>query len=304
MKFKKLLKRRCSISVPGSDFRKIQKAAGSGIDHVFIDLEDSVAPSSKDMARENVIKGLNELDWGNTLRCFRINGLDTKWCYRDIIEVVSKAGNNLNSLMIPKVKYAKDVHFVETLLEQVELGHGIKEPLQLELLIEEVEAIENIKEIAAASERNIALHFGVGDYVRATGVDGRDAFEKTRFVQGDIWHYERKRLVVAARMNGLYAIDGPYPYIKNEEGYSEVARQALTLGMNGKWAIHPIQIAMANKVFTPDPAEVVKYRGWLKEFEEASKQGKGAIQLDGVMLDEAVVPMLKSVIDHAEFLAS
>jgi len=163
--------------------------------------------------------------------------------------------------------------------------YKIKTPLQIELLVEEVEAIENIKEIAAASERNIALHFGVGDYVRATGVDGRDAFEKTRFVQGDIWHYERKRLVVAARMNNLYAIDGPYPYIKNEEGYTDVARQALTLGMNGKWAIHPIQIPMANKVFTPDPNEVSKYRRWLQEFEAASKQGKGAIQLDGVMLE-------------------
>jgi len=130
MKYKKRLKRRCSISVPGSDYRKIQKAAGSGIDHVFIDLEDSVSPKVKPEARKNVIKGLNELDWGTTLKCFRINGLDTGWCYQDIIEVVGQAGNNLDALMIPKVKYERDVHFVETLLEQpllIGLLHFISE---------------------------------------------------------------------------------------------------------------------------------------------------------------------------------
>jgi len=304
MKYKKRLKRRCSISVPGSDYRKIQKAAGSGIDHVFIDLEDSVSPKVKPEARKNVIKGLNELDWGTTLKCFRINGLDTGWCYQDIIEVVGQAGNNLDALMIPKVKYERDVHFVETLLEQVEKEHNIISPVALEILVEEVEAIENIKEIAAASDRIIALHFGVGDYMRSSGTDGQDGLGEPRFIQGDIWHYERKRLVIAARMNGLYAIDGPYPYIKNEAGYKKVAREALTLGMDGKWAIHPIQIAFANDVFTPHPKEVAQYRRWLAAFEEASAAGKGAIQMDGVMLDEAIVPMLESVIEQSEFLNS
>jgi len=304
MSYKKKLKRRCSISVPGSEYRKIQKAAGSGIDHVFIDLEDSVAPSAKPEARKNVIKGLNELDWGNTLRCFRINGLDTGWCYQDIIEVVGQAGNNLNSLMIPKVKEARDVHFVETLLEQVEKENNIKEPIEIEILVEEVEAIENIKEIASASDRINALHFGVGDYMRSTGTAGQDSFGEPRYIQGDIWHYERKRLVVAARMNGLYAIDGPYPYITNTDGYTKVAKHAITLGMDGKWAIHPAQIELANKVFTPDPKEVEQYRKWLAAFEEASAKGKGAIQMDGVMLDEAAIPMLQAVIDKSDFLNS
>ena len=304
MKYKKRLKRRCSISVPGSDFRKIQKAAGSGIDHVFIDLEDSVAPSVKPVARKNVIKGLNELDWGKTLKCFRINGLDTNWCYQDIIEVVGQAGNNLDSLMIPKVKEVRDVHFIETLLEQVEKEHGIEKPIGIEILVEEVEAVENIKEIAACSDRNIALHFGIGDYRRSSGTAGQDGFGEPRYIQGDMWHYERKRLVIAARMNGLYAIDGPYPYIKNEKGYKHVAREALTLGMDGKWAIHPIQIGFANDIFTPNPKEVAQYRRWLAAFEEASANGKGAIQMDGVMLDEAVVPMLAAVIEQSDFLNS
>jgi len=304
MKFKKRLKRRCSISVPGSDYKKIQKAAGLGIDHVFVDLEDSVAPSAKPQARKNVIKGLKELDWGNTLKCYRINGLDTGWCYQDIIEVVGEAGNHLDSLMIPKVMFAKDVHFVATLLEQVEKEYNIKEPIAIEILAEEVEAIENIKEIAAASDRVIALHFGVGDYIRSSGTDTRDGWGEPRFTQEDIWQYERKRLVIAARMNGLYAIDGPYPYIHNEEGYKKVAREALTLGMDGKWAIHPIQMGYANEIYTPDPKDVAQYRKWLEAFKEASAAGKGAIQLDGMMLDEAVVPMLESVIEHAEFLNS
>lgn len=304
MKFKKQLKRRCSISVPGSDVRKIQKAAGSGIDHVFMDLEDSVAPSAKPQARKNVIEALNTLNWGNTLRCYRINGLDTRWCYQDIIEVVGHAGNNLDSLMIPKVMYARDVHFVETLLTQVEKESGLEKTIDIEILVEEVEAIANIKEIAAASPRNIALHFGVGDYLRATGTDGRDAFGEPRFIQGDTWGYERKQLVIAARVNHLYAVDGPYPYIKNVEGYKKVAKEAITYGMNGKWAIHPIQIALANEVFTPPAKEVEQYRKWLNIFEEASAQGKGAIQVDGIMLDEAAVPMLQSVIEHADFLNS
>jgi len=304
MKYKKRLKRRCSISVPGSDYYKIQKAAGSGIDHVFIDLEDSVAPSAKPDARKNVIKGLTELEWGKTLKCFRINGLDTGWCYQDIIEVVGQAGNHLDSLMIPKVMHARDVHFVETLLEQVEKEHNIKEPLGIEILAEEVEAIENIKEIAAASERNIALHFGVGDYMRSSSTDGQDGFGEPRFIQGDLWHYERKRLMIAAKMNGLYAIDGPYPYIKNAEGYNKVAKEALTIGMDGKWAIHPVQIPLANKVFTPDPKEVEQSKKWLEAFKKASAEGKGAIQIDGMMLDEAVIPMLQAIIEKSNFLNS
>jgi len=140
--------------------------------------------------------------------------------------------------------------------------------------------------------------------MRSSGTDGQDGLGEPRFIQGDIWHYERKRLVIAARMNGLYAIDGPYPYIKNEAGYKKVAREALTLGMDGKWAIHPIQIAFANDIFTPHPKEVAQYRRWLAAFEEASAAGKGAIQMDGVMLDEAIVPMLESVIEQSEFLNS
>ena len=304
MKFKKQLKRRCSISVPASDLRKISKAAESGVDHVFLDLEDSVAPSAKPDARQNVVQAFNTMNWGKTMRCFRINGLDTGWCYQDIIEVVSQAGNNIDSLMIPKVMYARDVHYVETLLTQVEKANNIENPIAIEILVEEVEAIANIKEIAAASPRNIAMHFGVGDYMRSSGTDGRDSFGEPRHIQGDIWHYERKQLVIAARVNHLYAVDGPYPYIKNADGYKAVAKEAISLGMNGKWAIHPSQIALANEVFTPDPKEVEKYRYYLKVFKEASANGKGAIQVDGQMLDEAVVPALEAVINHADFLNS
>lgn len=295
-------KRRCHLSVPADDYHKIEKAASSGVDFVFIDLEDSISPKAKVAARANIIKGYKELAWGKTTKCYRINGLDTEWCYEDIIEVVSQAGEEIDTLMIPKVKSVGDVVFVDTLLSQVEMKYRITKPIGLELLIEEVEGIENISEIAKASTRTEALHFGIGDYSRSMGIDARDGFGSPRFYEGDIWHYVRSRIVVAARANGLVAVDGPYPHLGNKEGFKKVAQKALSLGMKGKWAIHPSQIALANGVFTPNPKEVAQFRAMKAAIEKASAAGKGAIQFNGMMLDEAVIPMLEAVIEQSEFL--
>ncbi|TNF83369.1 CoA ester lyase [Pseudomonas sp. ICMP22404] len=295
-------RRRCQLSVPASSLRKIEKALGSGVDHVFLDLEDAVAPSKKAEARQNAIVAFNEMDWGSTVRCFRMNGLDSHWAYEDLVTVVEAAGQNIDTLIIPKVKHARDVHFVETFLEQIELKMGFEKKIGLELLIEEVEGVANINELAMASSRVESLMFGIGDYTRAQGVDFRDAFGKPRYYPGDIWHYQRSAIAVAARMAGADFVDGPWALIPDMEGYRNECRMVKTLGGVGKWAIHPTQIPVAMEEFSPSRQEVETAVRYLTEFEAAKAQGIGAIKTaEGGLLDIAAVPLLKQVIDQARF---
>lgn len=295
-------RRRCMMSVPGSSERKIAKALDMNVDHIFLDLEDSVAPQMKPEARLNVIRAFNEMDWGNSVRCFRMNGIDSFWAIEDITQVVTAAGANIQTIMIPKVKYAKDVHFVETLVELIEQQQGFSHKIGFELLIEEVEGIHNINEIVAASDRIESLIFGIGDYTRAQGVDIRDAMGKPRFYPGDIWHYQRSVLAVAARVIGADYIDGPWSLIPDMDGYERECKMVKTLGGVGKWAIHPTQVAVAQSEFGPSAQEIKMATKSLAMFEEARAKGLGAIKTpNGGMLDEAAIPLLQNIINQAEF---
>jgi len=295
-------RRRSVLAVPGSSMRKIEKALGLDVDHVFLDLEDAVAPQMKPEARLNVIKAFNEMDWGTTVRCFRMNGIDSYWALEDLTQVISAAGNNIDTLVIPKVKYARDVHFVETILELLEEKYDIKEKIGLEILIEEVEGIHNIKEIAASSDRIESFMFGVGDYTRAQGVDFRDACGQARFYPGDIWHFQRSTLAVAASTIGADYIDGPWGLIPDLDGYRNECRMVKTLGGVGKWAIHPTQVEISMEEFGPSDEEISLSKQGIAMFDEAKAQGKGAIKTpDGILLDEAILPMLQNVLDSAEF---
>lgn len=295
-------RRRCMMSVPGSSMAKIEKALAMDVDHIFLDLEDAVAPQLKPEARLNVIKAFNEMEWGNTVRCFRMNGIDSYWAIEDLTQVVAAAGKNIDTIVIPKVKYAKDVHFVETIIELIEQENNIEHKIGFELLIEEVEGIHNINEITAASDRIESLMFGIGDYTRAQGVDFRDAFGQARAYPGDIWNFQRSTLAVAARTIGADYVDGPWALIPDQDGYRRECKMVKTLGGVGKWAIHPSQVALAMSEFGPSPEEVSLAGQAIEMIKAAKAAGKGAIKTpDGILLDEAAIPMMQNVLDDAKF---
>ncbi|CAN5611051.1 CoA ester lyase [soil metagenome] len=293
--------RRVQLSVPGSSERFLAKAAASKADHVFLDLEDAVAPSQKESARKKIVEALNTLDWGKKTRCVRINDLGTRYAYRDIIEVVEGARENLDTIMLTKVKSASDVLFASTLLRQVEDTIGLKKRIGLEALIEEVEGLQNVEEIAKADPRLEALIFGMGDFSASMGVyikpDG-----KVADYPGDIWHYARFRMVMACRAAGIDAVDGPYADFRNHDLYAEECRRGLALGCVGKWAIHPDQIAVALDVFTPPQAQVDHARKLAKAYAEAEAQGLGAVQVDGTMVDVASIRMFGAILRKADLI--
>lgn len=293
--------RRCQLSVPGSNEKMMRKAASSGADHVFLDLEDAVAPSAKADARHKIVEALTTLDWGRKTRCVRINDLDTQYAHEDIITVVEGAHAHLDTIMIPKVKSAQDVLWVDTLLKQIELKLGTTRRIGLEVLIEEVEGIANIDHIAASSARLEALVFGMGDYSASQGIDIKHVNGQSDY-PGDIWHYPRYRVVIAARANKLDAVDGPFPDFKNIAGYAEECRRAMMVGCVGKWAIHPAQIDTALKTFSPDPADVARARKFAKAYEDAQKRGEGAVQVDGVMIDVASIRIMQNMLQKAALL--
>jgi len=295
-------RRRCVLSVPGINERNITRALASGVDHIFLDLEDSVTPDKKAEARELVIHAFNEMDWNGAVRCFRMNGLDSQWAYDDLAQVVEAAGDNVDTIVVPKVKYARDVEFVDTLLGMIELKKGLKKKIGLELLIEEVEGIANIKDISLASDRVESLMFGIGDYSRAQGVDFGDAFGPAQHYPGDLWHFQRSTLAVAARVAGCDYVDGPWAHIADLDGYEKDCRMVKTLGAVGKWAIHPSQIPIATEAFSPSADQVARAVEYLALFGEARKKGLGAVATeDGTLLDEAVIPMFENVLESARF---
>ena len=293
--------RRSQLSVPGSNERMMAKAAASAADHVFLDLEDAVAPNAKVEARSKVVQALTSLDWGRKTRCVRINDLETEYAYEDVITIVAGAADHLDTIMIPKVKSAFDVRWVDTLLSQMECKLKLTRRIGLEVLIEEVEGMLNIAEIASSTPRLEAMIFGMGDYSASQGIDIRHVNGQGNY-PGDIWHYPRYHLVVAARANGLDAVDGPFADFRNAEGYREEARRAMLVGCVGKWAIHPDQIAPALEIFSPDPEEVARARKMAQAYEEAQARGEGAVQVDGIMVDVATIRILQNTIKKADLI--
>lgn len=291
--------RRSELAVPGSSEKMMAKAAASKADLVFLDLEDAVAPNTKVRARSMIVDALKELDWSGKTTCVRINDLGTEWAYEDIISVVEGAHAHLDLLMIPKVLRGSDVIFVDTLLSQMEKKLKTSRRIGIEVLIEEVEAMMNVEEIARSSQRLEALIYGVGDYSASQGIDLASIGGPTGY-PGDMWHYGRHKITIAARVNGLDAIDGPIGNFKDIAAYAEECRRARLVGMVGKWAIHPAQIDPALEAFTPSQAAVDAARAMTKAYREAEEKGLGAITYNGEMIDAATVRIVKNVIDMAD----
>lgn len=296
---------RSELAVPGSQPGMFPKALESEADVVFLDLEDAVAPDDKEQARRNVIAGLLEHDWrgrGKTI-CVRINGIDTHYMYRDIVNVVEQAGHRLDTILVPKVGVPADVYLVDALLTQIEAAKGISHRIGIDVLIETALGMANVEAIAQSSRRLEAMHFGVADYAASCRARTVNIGGLNPDYPGDQWHFALSRMVVACRAYGLRAIDGPYGDFKDAEGYRAAARRGAALGIEGKWAIHPSQIALANEVFTPPPAEVERARRILAALDEAARAGRGAAQLDGKMIDAASARMAQNVVGMAEAMA-
>jgi citrate lyase subunit beta/citryl-CoA lyase len=280
--------RRSCLSVPGSSPKMLAKGPGLPADEVFMDLEDSVAPGAKEEARGNVVQALKEGDWSGKTRVVRINGVYTKWCYRDVIEVVENAADYLDCLMIPKVEYASDVQFVSELLRQIEETNGIERPIGLEVQIETATGLRNIHEIAHASERTETLIFGPADMSASLGLPTVTAGLPMPGYPGDHWHHVLMTILIAARDAGLQAIDGPYLVIKDLDGFREMSMRARALGYDGKWALHPGQIDVLNDVFTPTQDEFDKAEAMLEAYAHATDvELRGAVMFGTEMIDEA-----------------
>lgn len=291
--------RRSELATPASNEHMCEKAARSGADLVFLDLEDACAPSAKEAARAIAVGALTGLDWGRTVRAVRINGLDTPWCYGDIIEVVSGARESLDVLIVPKAKTARDVWWVDVLLTQLEMKLAMKRPVALEVLIEEAEGLTNAVDIARSSERLEAMILGVGDLSASqrARVDGN--FDPVGDYPGDFWHFARVQVLTAARVAGIDAIDAPYPAYQDLDGYRAAAVHASLLGFDGKWAIHPDQIQIANDVFSPTSDEIERARGVLEAYRQAESGGVGAISHDGRLVDAAHMRLAENVLHKA-----
>lgn len=307
---------RSELAVPGSSPRFFEKAEQADVDVVFLDLEDAVAPDEKEQARKNIIQSLNDMAWKGKTMSVRINGLDTHYMYRDVVDVIEQAGTRLDLIMIPKVGTAADIYALDMLVTQLEDATGLQRgKIGFELIIETALGMQNVHEIAAASPRLESLHFGVADYAastraKTTNIGGpnpnyhvltdADDNGQREVHWGDMWHYAIARMVVAARANGLRPIDGPFGDFNDSDGYRAQANRAATLGCEGKWAIHPSQVALANDVFTPSKEEVTKAQRILDAMKVAQKEGKGAVTLDGRLIDIASIKQAEVMVQKAQ----
>jgi malyl-CoA/(S)-citramalyl-CoA lyase len=305
---------RSELAVPGSNPAMFEKAANSAADVVFLDVEDAVAPDDKAQARKNIIQGLNDIDWGRKSMMVRINGLDTHYMYRDVVDIV-EACPRLDMILIPKVGTAADVYAIDMMVTQIETAMGRTKRIGFEVLIETALGMANVEAIAQSSKRLEAMSFGVADYAastraRTTVIGGvnkdsgvltdRDADGNREYFWTDPWHAAQTRMMVACRAYGLRPIDGPFGDFSDPDGYVAAANRAAVLGYEGKWAIHPSQIALANQVYTPSEAEVTRARRIMQAMDEAAKAGKGAVSLDGRMIDIASIRMAEALLVKAE----
>jgi malyl-CoA/(S)-citramalyl-CoA lyase len=309
---------RSELAVPGSQPQLFEKAAKSAADVVFLDLEDAVAPDDKAQARKNIIQALHDVDWGSKTLSVRINGLDTHYMYRDVVDVIEQGGDRLDLIMIPKIGTPADVYALDMLVTQCEDAVKRKKRIGFELIIETALGMQNVNEIAGASKRLESLHFGVADYsasirARTTVIGGpnkmygvltdKDGDRPRDFHWGDMWHYAIARMVVAARANGLRPLDGPFGDFSDPEGFKAQAYRAAVLGCEGKWAIHPSQIALANEVYSPSEAEVTRAKRILEAMAQAQREGKGAVALDGRLIDIASIRQAEALVAKANQVA-
>jgi malyl-CoA/(S)-citramalyl-CoA lyase len=304
---------RSELAVPGSNPSMFEKAARSAADIVFLDVEDAVAPDEKAQARKNIIQGLNEIEWGAKTLMVRINGLDTHYMYRDVVDIV-EACPRLDMILIPKVGVAADVYAVDMLVTQIETAARRTKRLGLEVLIETALGMANVEAIAQSSRRLEAMSFGVADYAastraRTTVIGGvnrdsgvltdRDQDGTRQYFWSDPWHAAQTRMLVACRAYGLRPIDGPFGDFGDPDGFRAAANRAAVLGYEGKWAIHPSQIALCNEVFTPSQAEVTRARRIMEAMAQAEREGRGAVSLDGRMIDYASIRMAETLLKKA-----
>lgn len=309
---------RSELAVPGSNPAMFEKAAKSAADIIFLDCEDAVAPDDKEQARRNIIEGLNDIDWGNKTMMVRINGLDTHYMYRDVVDIV-EACPRLDMILIPKAGTAADVYAVDMMVTQIEAAKKRTKRIGFEVLIETALGMANVEAIAQSSKRLEAMSFGVADYAASTrarttvigGVNKDSVVLTDKDEQGnrqsfwtDPWHAAQTRMMVACRAYGLRPIDGPFGDFNDPEGYIAAANRAAVLGYEGKWAIHPSQIELANKVYTPSDAEVTKARRILEAMAQAAKEGRGAVSLDGRLIDIASIRMAEALIAKADTIAA
>jgi len=310
---------RSELAVPASNPRFIDAASRSNADVIFLDLEDAVAPSEKEQARKHVVEALHDIDWSGRAVSVRINGLDTPYMYRDVVDVVEQAGDKLDLIMIPKVGTAADVYAVDALVSGIESAKGLQTRIGFELIIETALGMANVDAIAAASKRNESLHFGVADYAASTkartvviGGPNRDYAVLTDpddggnrdLHWGDMWHYAVARVVVAARAHGLRPIDGPFGDFSDAEGYKANAGRSAALGCEGKWAIHPSQVEAANRIFRPSAAELERAQGILSAMEDAHRDGRGAVAYQGKMIDLASLRQAETVVRKANEISA
>ena len=308
---------RSELAVPGSNPTMFEKAARGAADIVFLDVEDAVAPDDKEQARKNIIQGLNEIDWGTKTMMVRINGLDTHYMYRDVVDIV-EACPRLDMILIPKVGVPQDVYAIDVMVTQIEAAKKRTKRIGFEVLIETALGMANVEAIAQSSRRLEAMSFGVADYAastraRTTVIGGvnrdsgvltdKDAKGERQYFWTDPWHAAQTRMLVACRAYGLRPIDGPFGDFGDPDGYVAAANRAAVLGYEGKWAIHPSQIELANRVYTPAEAEVGKARRIMEAMAQAAREGKGAVSLDGRLIDIASIRMAEALLAKARTIS-
>lgn len=310
---------RCQLFGPGSRPELFAKMAGSAADVINLDLEDSVSPADKAAARANVVKAINEVDWGTKTLSVRINGLDTEFWYRDVVDLLEQGGERLDLIMIPKVGVAADLYAVDALVSAIETATGRSKRLGFEGIIETALGFANVQAIAGASPRLQSLHLGAADFAASmgmatTGIGGtqegyyvlppKDAEGARPPAFGDVWHSVVAAIVSACRSNGVLPVEGPFGDFSDDEGFLAQARRVATMGMVGKWAIHPKQVALANSVFTPSDKQVQEAREILKAMEEATAKGQGAATYKGRLIDIASVRQAKVIVETAELIGA
>ncbi len=280
----------------------LAKAPGLGADMVFLDLEDAVAPLEKPAARAKVVKAINELDWGDTVLCVRVNVWDTEWTYRDVIEVVEGAGERLDELMLPKVQNAGDVQALDMLLTQIEKVTGRQSRVGIEAQIETARGIINVEEICAASDRLETIILGPVDMSASMEMPSLAGGLDIPEYPGDYFHYVFVKILMAGRANGLQVIDGPYVKVRDPEGFREFCRRTQILGYDGKWALHPDQVKILNEVFGISQERFDRAKDILEAYEKATTEGdrKGAVMFGDEMIDEASRKVAEKVVARGE----
>ena len=303
---------RCQLFGPGSRESLFEKMAKSSADVINLDLEDSVAPADKDRARANIIQAIGDIDWGDKTLSVRINGLDTPFWYRDVVDLLEQAGDRLDQIMIPKAGNASDIYAVDALVTAVERAKGRSKRINFEVIIESAAGICHVEEIAASSPRMQAISLGAADFAASmgmatTGIGGtQENYYMIREGQKywpDPWHWAQTAIVAACRAHGLLPVDGPFGDFSDQDGFVAQARRSATLGMVGKWAIHPSQIALANEVFSPSEAAVAEAREILAAMEKAKAEGAGATVYKGRLVDIASIKQAEVIVRQAELIA-